>query len=211
MKIGDAIQTMHTTKCWGIVTEIDLSSGVITIDEWAINGSTVVTPSNGSGFYVNLINKVWAVNFNVMIPEESDGVGGVVAELGLQIKKPSATVKNGIDMVLLPGSTVDGGAAFLARGAEYRWTYGYMSQGSVFNFYSDSQLTQPLAGFAENSNAVVGLKFFGKNTYGLLFSTSEDQSSVAIETSPTIFAPNGALIRQSKTFQVFGANGGHLR
>lgn len=209
LKVGDVIQTKHATKCWGIVTAINVGTGTITVDEWATNLTTVVTPANNVGFYINFINKAWAVNFNLMINEDSAGVGGVVAELGLQVKKSDATVKNGMDMVLLPGSTTNGDAAFLSRGTStYSWTYGYLSQGNLFNYYSSSGVRQPLAGFAENSNAVCGVKFFNKNTYSMLWSTNADQSSISISTSPTIFGPNGTLLRQPKSLQVLSASGG---
>lgn len=208
-KIGDVIQTLHATKCWGIVTTINATTGVITVDEWATNGTTTVTPTNGVGFNLNLISKVWGLNVNVMINADSSGVGGVVAEMGLQIKKSDATVKNGMDMVLLPGSTANGEAAFLSRGTNgFSWNYGYMSQGNQFNYYSSTGARQPLAGYAENSNAVVGVKFFNQNTYSMLWSTSTDQSSISIPTSPTIFSANGTLLRQPKSLQVLSASGG---
>lgn len=204
-RIGDVIQTKHGVKCWGIVTSINESSGIISVDEWATTAGTTV-PVSGVGCFINLINKAWALNANTVVHVNSEGNNAVVAEFGLQLKK--AVTANGIDMVLLSASVVDGIAAYLARsGAINRsWLYGFNAQGCRFNFFSSSGEVQPYAGFAETSNAVVGLKLLNKNTYSMLVSKSNDLTDNTVANSPLIFGPLGQVYRQPKRLMNISAS-----
>ena len=204
-RIGDVIQTKHGVKCWGIVTSIDESSGIISVDEWATNAGTTV-PASGVGCFINLINKAWALNANTVVHANSEGNNAVVAEFGLQLKK--AVAANGIDMILLNASIADGIAAYLARSGAINksWLYGFNAQGCRFNFFSSSGEVQPYAGFAETSNAVVGLKLLNKNTYSMLVSKSNDLTDNTVANSPLIFGPLGQVYRQPKRLMNISAS-----
>lgn len=195
---GDIIKTKHATKAWGIVSSIEKSTGLITVDGWA-SGGTPVTPDNdGSGFNINAIDKVWAFNYNALVSPESYGSYAVIGELGLLNKKTGMGYANGMDCVLLPGSLANGTAAYLARsGADgYGWLYGYRSEGCRFNFYSVSGKLPPLAGHMESSNAVVGVKFKGENTYSQAWlANPNDLSSVNQKDLTAITGPQGHVFK----------------
>jgi len=207
IRVGDVIQTLHGSVYWGIVSSFNSTTGVITCSlGWAASG-VLGTPSGTTGFTLNGINKAWTLNANIIVKSTSYGNAAVIGELGAQINKTGAAV-NGLDMVLLPGSTVDGTAAYLVRsGVSTRtWLYGYNAQGTRFNFNSSSGGVQPYAGFNEQSNAVCGIRFYKNNTYSMLWSTSSDQTATSMATSPTIIGPTGAVYRQPNRVQVISAS-----
>lgn len=207
---GDVIRTRHTEKYWGTVQSVNQETGVITVDMWALRDSPNLTPANdGSGFYVNFIDKVWADNKNVLILPNSAGLYATVGEFGALVQKAGMGYVNGMDMVLLAGSTQDATAAFLARsGASgHGWLYGYNAQGNRFNFYSDSGEVTPYAGFVENSNAIVGMKFRNKNTYSQAWSNSTDLTAVNPSALTAIIGPAGHVFRQPERILNLSASG----
>lgn len=208
--VGDVIRTRHSQKYWGTVTGVDTTTGVITVDMWALSGSPNLTPANdGSGFYLNFIDKVWADNKNVIVQANSAGLYATVGEFGALVQKAGMGYVNGMDMVLLSGSTQDATAAFLARsGASgHGWLYGYNAQGNRFNFYSDSGEVTPYAGFVENSNAIVGMKFRNKNTYSQAWSNSTDLTAVNPSALTAIIGPAGHVFRRPERILTLSASG----
>lgn len=206
---GDVIRTRHSSRYWGTVQSVNQQTGVITVDMWALKDSPDLTPENdGSGFYLNFIDKVWADNKNVIIQPNSAGSYATVGEFGALVQKAGMGYVNGMDMVLLSGSTQDATAAYLARsGASgFAWLYGFSAQGNRFNFYSMDGMATPYAGFMENSNAIVGMKFRDKNTYSALWSTSSDQTDISLGNSPRIIGPQGSDYRVYKHLLVLSAN-----
>ncbi|UMU49888.1 hypothetical protein HZT23_16545 [Klebsiella quasipneumoniae] len=207
---GDVIRTRHTERYWGTVQSVNPQTGVITVDMWALRDSPNLTPANnGSGFYVNFIDKVWADNKNVIVQPNSAGLYATVGEFGALVQKAGMGYVNGMDMVLLSGSTQDATAAFLARsGASgHGWLYGYNAQGNRFNFYSDSGEVTPYAGFVENSNAIVGMKFRNKNTYSLAWSNSTDLTAVNPSALTAIIGTAGHVFRQPERILTISTSG----
>ncbi|HDT6086166.1 hypothetical protein RZO85_13615 [Raoultella ornithinolytica] len=128
-------------------------------------------PPDGQELIINPVTKIWATNFNVFLKNGGRANAGVIQENGLinnSNKNPNAI--NGLDTVVLPGSTYGGTAAYLARSAitgnKQQWQIGFMSQGAKnANFYSAdaSPDKSTNSGFLENSSASSGLTFSGKN------------------------------------------------
>lgn len=197
-RVGDIIKTNHSVKAWGMIKDINIYTGVITVNGWASFGNLVIPANDGSGFAINAIDKVWAFNYNTIVDANAYGKYAVIGEIGAQIKKEGLGYVNGLDCVLLDGSVANGTAAYLARsGADgLGWLYGFNAQGNQFNFYSTSGNLQPYAGFMENSNAVVGQKFTNKNDYSQLWTTSSDLTQTGLEFSPTIVGPIGQIYRR---------------
>ncbi|HBR1077588.1 TPA: hypothetical protein L9K96_003028 [Klebsiella quasipneumoniae subsp. quasipneumoniae] len=207
---GDVIRTRHSSRYWGTVQSVNQQTGVITVDMWALKDSPDLTPENdGSGFYLNFIDKVWADNKNVIVRPNSAGLYANVGEFGALVQKAGMGYVNGMDMVLLSGSTQDATAAYLARsGASgLAWLYGYNAQGNRFNYYSDEGSVTPYAGFMENSTAIVGMKFRNKNTYSLAWSKSTDLAAVGPSSLTAIIGPAGHVFRQPERIITLSASG----
>ncbi|VTN40622.1 hypothetical protein [Raoultella ornithinolytica] len=207
---GDVIRTRHSSRYWGTVQSVNPQTGVITVDMWALKDNPNLTPENdGSGFYLNFIDKVWADNKNVIVQPNSAGLYATVGEFGALVQKAGMGYVNGMDMVLLAGSTQDATAAFLARsGASgHGWLYGFNTQGNRFNFYSDSGEVTPYAGFLENSNAIVGMKFRNKNTYSQAWSNSTDLTAVNPSALTAIIGPAGHVFRRPERILTLSASG----
>ncbi|WLP44671.1 hypothetical protein Q7A27_18600 [Raoultella ornithinolytica] len=207
---GDVIRTRHSSRYWGTVQSVNPQTGVITVDMWALKDNPNLTPENdGSGFYLNFIDKVWADNKNVIVQPNSAGLYATVGEFGALVQKAGMGYVNGMDMVLLSGSTQDATAAYLARsGASgLAWLYGYNAQGSRFNYYSDEGSVTPYAGFMENSNAIVGMKFRNKNTYSIAWTNSSDLTAVNPSALTTIIGPSGHIFRQPERILTLSASG----
>ncbi|WP_206519044.1 hypothetical protein [Raoultella ornithinolytica] len=207
---GDVIRTRHSSRYWGTVQSVNPQTGVITVDMWALKDNPNLTPENdGSGFYLNFIDKVWADNKNVIVQPNSAGLYATVGEFGALVQKAGMGYVNGMDMVLLAGSTQDATAAFLARsGASgHGWLYGFNAQGNRFNFYSDSGEVTPYAGFLENSNAIVGMKFRNKNTYSQAWSNSTDLTAVNPSALTAIIGPAGHVFRRPERILTLSASG----
>lgn len=207
---GDVIRTRHSSRYWGTVQSVNQQTGVITVDMWALKDSPDLTPENdGSGFYINFIDKVWADNKNVIVQPNSAGLYATVGEFGALVQKAGMGYVNGMDMVLLSGSTQDATAAYLARsGASgFAWLYGFSAQGNRFNFYSLDGMATPYAGFMENSNAIIGMKFRDKNTYSLAWSKSTDLTAVGPSSLTAIIGPAGHVFRKPERILTLSASG----
>ncbi|BBQ77859.1 hypothetical protein WP3W18E01_18270 [Raoultella ornithinolytica] len=207
---GDVIRTRHSSRYWGTVQSVNQQTGVITVDMWALKDSPDLTPENdGSGFYLNFIDKVWADNKNVIVKPNSAGSYATVGEFGALVQKAGMGYVNGMDMVLLSGSTQDATAAYLARSGApgFAWLYGFSAQGNRFNFYSLDGMATPYAGFMENSNAIIGMKFRDKNTYSLAWSKSTDLTAVGPSSLTAIIGPAGHVFRQPERIITLSASG----
>lgn len=207
---GDVIRTRHSSRYWGTVQSVNPQTGVITVDMWALKDNPNLTPENdGSGFYLNFIDKVWADNKNVIVQANSAGLYATVGEFGALVQKAGMGYVNGMDMVLLSGSTQDATAAFLSRsGASgFAWLYGYNAQGNRFNYYSDEGSVTPYVGFMEKSNAIVGMKFRNKNTYSMAWTNSSDLTAVNPSALTTIIGPSGHIFRQPERILTLSASG----
>ena len=207
---GDVIRTRHSSRYWGTVQSVNQQTGVITVDMWALKDSPDLTPENdGSGFYINFIDKVWADNKNVIVQPNSAGLYATVGEFGALVQKAGMGYVNGMDMVLLSGSTQDATAAYLARSgaSEFAWLYGFSAQGNRFNFYSLDGMATPYAGFMENSNAIIGMKFRDKNTYSLAWSKSTDLTAVGPSSLTAIIGPAGHVFRKPERILTLSASG----
>ncbi|HDH7807187.1 TPA: hypothetical protein PJH65_004841 [Raoultella ornithinolytica] len=207
---GDVIRTRHSSRYWGTVQSVNQQTGVISVDMWALKDSPDLTPENdGSGFYINFIDKVWADNKNVIVQPNSAGLYATVGEFGALVQKAGMGYVNGMDMVLLSGSTQDATAAYLARsGASgFAWLYGFSAQGNRFNFYSLDGMATPYAGFMENSNAIIGMKFRDKNTYSLAWSKSTDLTAVGPSSLTAIIGPAGHVFRKPERILTLSASG----
>ncbi|HHI1675950.1 TPA: hypothetical protein ACP4X1_005250 [Klebsiella quasipneumoniae] len=207
---GDVIRTRHSSRYWGTVQSVNPQTGVITVDMWALKDNPDLTPENdGSGFYLNFIDKVWADNKNVIVQPNSAGLYATVGEFGALVQKAGMGYVNGMDMVLLSGSTQDATAAYLARsGASgFAWLYGFSAQGNRFNFYSLDGMATPYAGFMENSNAIIGMKFRDKNTYSQAWSKSTDLTAVGPSSLTAIIGPAGHVFRQPERILTISTSG----
>lgn len=207
---GDVIRTRHSSRYWGTVQSVNQQTGVITVDMWALKDNPDLTPENdGSGFYLNFIDKVWADNKNVIVQPNSAGLYATVGEFGALVQKAGMGYVNGMDMVLLSGSTQDATAAFLSRsGASgFAWLYGYNAQGNRFNYYSDEGSVTPYVGFMEKSNAIVGMKFRNKNTYSMAWTNSSDLTAVNPSALTTIIGPAGHVFRQPERILTISTSG----
>lgn len=187
IKPGMIIDTDHQPKWSSYV--VSVSKGKVVTAGWVNTGTKHMgTPENGIGLTINPITKIWAANFNVFIPENGRSNYGVIQENAIinnKIAHPTAI--NGIDTAVLPQSKYGGTAAFLARSADsgfkQQWLYGFISQGSRFNFVSsNSGKHSPDAGFLEASKAKSGIIFDGDNSQSSI--TWKDASRITASIDP---------------------------
>lgn len=169
VKVGQYLITKHPAKYVGLVTGI--SGTTVTVQKWVSYGTTTVgTPANGVGLYVNPIIKGWAFNGNVLIGPNSRAQKCALMELGLQNNGVSdLTLLTGSDVVLLDG-TYGGGDAYRARGSNSvaRWDNNYHAYAATkVNFRSSNGSggsVCAIAAFYEESASAIGMLFAGKNT-----------------------------------------------
>lgn len=169
VKVGQYLITKHPAKYVGLVTGI--SGTTVTVQKWVSYGTTTVgTPANGVGLYVNPIIKGWAFNGNVLIGPNSRAQKCALMELGLQNNGVSdLTLLTGSDVVLLDG-TYGGGDAYRARGSNSvaRWDNNYHAYAATkVNFRSSDGSggsVCAIAAFYEESASAIGMLFAGKNT-----------------------------------------------
>ncbi len=170
VKVGMLMDT-DTNPSWsGYV--VSVNGNKIITNGW-VNNSTkrMGTPPQNSGLFINPATKIWATNFNVFLNEGGRAKAGVIQENGLinnSVNNPNEL--NGLDTVILPGSKFGGTAAYLSRSArngnKQQWLLGFASQGAKnANFYSTdaSPDKSTNTGYMENSSAVSGMVFSGKN------------------------------------------------
>ncbi len=183
---------MSQDKIWSAIV-IGINYDGIMTGGW-INTKTkkIGVPADGTIILVNPITKIWASNFNSFLLEDSRADNSTVLENGVVNNKiPNPNAVNGIDTVILPSSKYGGTAAYLARGSNSsdikQWLYGFVSQGSKFNFLSsDSKGNQPDVGFKENSSALSGIEFSGKNKNNSIVWKKDDKIIASID-------PNGLI------------------
>lgn len=170
VKVGMIMDTDSNPSWSGYV--VSVNGNKIITNGW-VNNSTkrMGTPPQKTGLIINPATKVWATNFNIFLNEGGRAKAGVIQENGLinnSVNNPNEL--NGLDTVILPGSKFGGTAAYLSRSArngnKQQWLIGFASQGAKnANFYSTdaSPDKSTNTGYMENSSAVSGLVFSGKN------------------------------------------------
>ena len=195
-KIGDVIKTGGTPVYFGIVTDVE--GQIVSVDEWASDGSTVGTPSAPVSVEINPVNKIWCLNAIANLESGGRADTAVVAELGVVNNSQSSqqSYPNGVDMLMMQ-SLFGGGAAYLARGVSSiaKWLYGFRANGALFNFYSSSEFDAPHAGFRENSTAIAGIKLSNKNTYSVVWNTSDSDVDLSIDKCPMLIGNRGHNLR----------------
>ncbi|HHJ4504755.1 TPA: hypothetical protein ACQJXC_006281, partial [Raoultella ornithinolytica] len=203
LKVGHYIRTMHSTYCVGLVTAINATTGVITVDEWANSGTTTTTPANGVGLYTRYITKAYAANINLFITENSDVTNATGVELGMSAHKLVSGTVAGLDIPVLSGSTQNMTVGLLVRHATTNNTgldFGVRASDSRVNFHSDGTDgtgRTVRVGFNESSNAITGFRGNGKNaSYLMLASTVTDITDTSLENSPMILGPYGQDYRK---------------
>lgn len=197
VKVGQYLMTKHSSKYVGLVTGI--SGATVTVQKWVIYGtSTVGTPADGVGLYVNPVIKGWAFNGNVLIGPNSRAEKCALMELGLQNNgRSDLTLLTGADVVLLDG-TYGGGDAYRGRGssATARWDNNFHAYaGTKTNFRSSDGSASSvcsIAAFYEESASAIGFLFAGKNTSrSLSFNNSSGVEQTAL-------APYGFEVKGGK-------------
>lgn len=197
VKVGQYVITKHSAKYVGLVT--DISGTTVYVQKWVSYGTTTVaTPSNGVGLYINPIIKGWAFNGNVLIGPNSRAQKCALMELGLQNNGISdITLLTGADIVALDAS-YGGGDGVRVRGstAVARWDNSiHAYAGTRTNFRSSDGsggVVCSIAAFYEESASAIGMLFSGKNTSrSLSFNTSAGVEQTAL-------APYGFEIKGGK-------------
>ncbi|AYM89683.1 hypothetical protein D9980_03310 [Serratia sp. 3ACOL1] len=170
IKPGMIIDTMHNPK-WSTYV-VRVSEKKVITSGW-VNAKTgsLGTPENGIGLTINPITKVWAVNFNALLPSTGRADKLTIQENGIinnKVENPPAV--NGVDTVILPQSKFGGTIAYWARSAtsgfKKQWNVGFMANGSkTANFFSANGVkdNNTDTGFLENSTADNGMVFSGAN------------------------------------------------
>lgn len=169
VKVGQFLMTKHSSRYVGLVTGI--SGATVTVQKWVIYGtSTVGTPADGVGLYVNPVTKGWAFYGNVLIGPNSRAEKCALMELGLQNNgRADLALLTGADVVLLDG-TYGGGDAYRGRGTSEiaRWDNNFHAYaGTKTNFRSSNGSASSvcsIAAFYEESASAIGFLFAGKNT-----------------------------------------------
>ncbi|WBU87734.1 hypothetical protein [Escherichia phage EP_H11] len=214
VKVGQCLMTKHASKYVGLVTAI--SGTTVTVQKWVIYGTTTVgTPANGVGLYINPVIKGWAFNGNVLIGPNSRAEKCALMELGLQ--------NNGIaDVALLTGADIvsldaayGGGDGVRVRGASAnaRWDNNIHAYGGVKTNYRSSDgsggAVCSLAAFYEESASAIGFLFSGKNaSRSLSFNNSSGVEQAAL--APYGFEVKGGKGLSTASDNVAIASGGKV-
>ncbi|SUB71414.1 Uncharacterised protein [Pluralibacter gergoviae] len=199
LKLATFVRTNHTPRCWAIVT--DKHEGFVYVDEWAIDGDTVVTPEDGVGLYVNIEDKIWVLNMNLFMDPSCKASKAALMELGMVNNAvPMSNEVNCIDAVVLPQSAYGCNTSFLSRagGPSARWMAGFFSQGAKWGaFVASDGVGGPAdeAAFKESTSSPTGFLFNGSNTqHSILW--RYPGSSVY----PSALTPYGFRIRGGSTY-----------
>lgn len=138
LKEGMILRTTHATPWYAFIIDWDASIDKVFVDDWVrANESLASVPTSGNGVRINPITKIWAHNANIIMENGGKTHNAVICEYGVQNKDPEYTSVNGIDTIMLDGSAYNGGAAYIARGGDFNWNYGYRADGSLIGgFYS---------------------------------------------------------------------------
>lgn len=203
LKVGHYIRTMHSTYCIGLVTAINTTTGIITVDEWADSGTTTTTPANGVGLYTRFITKAYAGNINLFITENSDVTNATGIELGMSAHRLVPGTVAGFDLTVLSSSTQNMTVGLLVRAGTTNGTgleFGVRASDARVNFHSDGVDgigRNVRVGFNESSNAITGFRGNGKNSsYLMLASKVADVTDTSLENSPMILGPLGQDYRK---------------
>ncbi|WP_374417475.1 hypothetical protein [Klebsiella quasipneumoniae] len=207
VKVGQFVITKHSSPYVGLITSIN--GLVVSVQKWVIYGtSTVGTPADGTGLYINPVIKAWAINGNVLIGENSRAQKCALMELGLQNNGISdITLLTGADVVMLSGTYGGGdGARIRGSSAVSRWDNNVHAYAGVkTNFRSSdgsSNSTCNIAAFLEESASNIGFKFSGRNVSRSMSWVSD---TTGLETKA--LAPWGHRIIDGSSFATL-SNGG---
>lgn len=137
------------------------SNVVLTVENWRkmtasppYESSTTSTPSNGTPFVINPVNKLWGQNTNIFINKTDGGTYGHTSASYIEAAFGNETGADaGVDFdrdthpFHLWGFDAShigshgGGIGFITRGkAGQRWTQGFASRGSATGFLSQSDV-----------------------------------------------------------------------
>lgn len=170
IKPGMIIDTMHKERWSAVVVKV-YPKKIVTGGWVNLSTGKMGTPPDTDGIIINPITKVWTTNFNVSLAANGRASKAVIQENGVinnKVENPSSVY--GIDNIVLPQSKYGGTISFLSRSAtsgnKQQWSVGFMARGSKnANFSSvdggGKEGTQ--VGYSENSSAINGMVFNGKN------------------------------------------------
>lgn len=115
LKKGMVLRTDHATPYFGLVREVNGQS--VTISEWRKKGSTTgEIPEAGIGLHINPVDKLWALNCNIILAPDTRSDNCAIAEFGLvNNTTPNPRSLNCFDMVILPGSTYGATSGFFVH------------------------------------------------------------------------------------------------
>ncbi|HIF5761476.1 TPA: hypothetical protein ACX3MK_005112 [Raoultella ornithinolytica] len=170
IKPGMIIDTMHKDRWSAVVVKV--SPGKIITNGWvSLSTGKIGVPPGTDGIIINPTTKVWTTNFNVSLSANGRASKAVVQENGVinnKVENPSSVY--GIDNIVLPQSKYGGTISFLSRSAtsgnKQQWSVGFMARGSKdanFSSVDGSANKTTQTGYSENSSAVNGMVFNGKN------------------------------------------------
>lgn len=148
------IDTLHSPKWTGVVTDVNYDTSSIFVDAWYLDKSSPAqtgVPLDRTGALVNPNNKIWGQNTNVFLDNNSQAPYAVGYELGIVDNRSVKTGYTwGFDCVNLGAQK--GTYAFTQRGA---FNVGYAS---------DDKADVNFLALSKGTTAPGELKFFGQDT-----------------------------------------------
>ena len=112
IKVGMIIDTKHSPKFSGMISDIDVENKIIYVYNWYQEGNTNKgqIPSNDFGIIVNPVTTIWNINTNLHTPKSDKPIGGIVAELDI-INDSDDNIVKGIDIATHSSGAVEHGIA----------------------------------------------------------------------------------------------------
>lgn len=155
---GMIVDTKHSPKWSGVVTEWNAAGSVLTVTAWYQVGGGAGTPADGTGCAVNAFTKAWGQNTNITLTASSYASKGAGFELGVLNNKGAldygaqTNYVVGMDVVSL--GTNECAIGFLARHAGAGKIFrGFQStDASQVNFYASG--TAPNGFWSEQTAGV---------------------------------------------------------
>ncbi|NUB13814.1 hypothetical protein GAY28_14565 [Azospirillum brasilense] len=160
LRVGMVIDTAHSPKYSGVVTDWAANGTSITVASWHNSSSTTGgTPSGTAAAYVNPITKIWSVNSNTFLFSTSHADRSMGYELGVYNNKAqydgvTGPDAGGFDCVSL--GTYRGRAAYRQRGPFWVGFESRDAAGSGFRV-RDGSVQNPAYGFVSEQTS--GLPF----------------------------------------------------
>ena len=145
IKVGMVIDTTGTPVYSGILTAIDTTNHVFTVDGWYNNG-TLGQPTNGDGYEIGGVRKIWGKNTAVTLNPSFPQVLACGEEMNLNNNLASGTNKQIIGYDCVTTGTGVGDIAYLARTGEQafdgpvpgRMARGFVAKNCVEGFETNS-------------------------------------------------------------------------